>query len=382
MSKKVIMYTPAKLCEGNLTGGLKRFLELYKGLKNSNFNVVLFSGDEAEKIKQLGDENRSIKYVAPSKLFWIPSIAKSFIKNFKLINEIKRMNYDSLIVFDIPNALSFCVLRAPKIDLFLRQDLISYKEISISERVQNKNIKNIYLKLMKFSERICIREARRIIVQCEYDKKQLYGRHSNLADMLNRKTIIQINNVNPPWIVEKSIKTGKTIKNGRYKICFIGDFNNERKGQRIFLEAVRKIINNDKPIEVILIGGGSKLDSYKQEHVNYDEIKFLGRLEDPIRELKSCDLVVVPSLADSCPNTVMEALYNDVPVIGANSGGIPEILKNSSALFETNATSLQDKIEYYMDKDNLIELSEQQKKRKKELVFDWSATIIKHLSID
>ena len=97
--------------------------------------------------------------------------------------------------------------------------------------------------------------------------------------------------------------------------------------------------------------------------------------------LKQCDLLVVPSLADSCPNTVMEALYNEVPVIGSNAGGIPEILLHENALFELNVCSLKERILSYKDNNKALhELKEQQKHRKDELTFDWAARIIEIMS--
>ena len=88
-------------------------------------------------------------------------------------------------------------------------------------------------------------------------------------------------------------------------------------------------------------------------------------------------MLVVPSLADSCPNTVMEALYNEVPVIGSNAGGIPEILKDESALFELNVCSLKKRILAYKNEEKaLLELKERQMQRKEELTFDWAAKIL------
>jgi hypothetical protein len=219
VNKVVIMYTPAKLYEGNLSGGVKRFLELYKGLIANEIDVILFSSDEHNRLHSLGMENRSVRYVNPNNKTWIPLTVKSFIWNYRLINEIEKMKYDSLIVFDVPTAIHFCLLRATHVDLFIRQDLISYKSISISERTKNKTFKKIYLKLLHFSEHICIRGARKIIVQCEYDKRELYKRHYNLKELLDKKMIVQINNVNPSWIVEKSNISVRKNRSIKFKIC-------------------------------------------------------------------------------------------------------------------------------------------------------------------
>ena len=45
--------------------------------------------------------------------------------------------------------------------------------------------------------------------------------------------------------------------------------------------------------------------------------------------LKSSSVVVVPSRMESLPTTVKEAFFLNVPVIGTNVGGIPELIKNN-----------------------------------------------------
>ena len=51
--------------------------------------------------------------------------------------------------------------------------------------------------------------------------------------------------------------------------------------------------------------------------------------EDAMRIMKSSSVVVVPSRMESLPTTVKEAFYLNVPVIGTDVGGIPELIKNN-----------------------------------------------------
>ena len=51
--------------------------------------------------------------------------------------------------------------------------------------------------------------------------------------------------------------------------------------------------------------------------------------EDAMRIIKSSSIVVVPSRMESLPTTVKEAFYLNIPVIGTNVGGIPELIKNN-----------------------------------------------------
>ena len=50
--------------------------------------------------------------------------------------------------------------------------------------------------------------------------------------------------------------------------------------------------------------------------------------EDAMQIIKSSSVVVVPSRMESLPTTVKEAFFLNVPVIGTDVGGIPELIKN------------------------------------------------------
>ena len=51
--------------------------------------------------------------------------------------------------------------------------------------------------------------------------------------------------------------------------------------------------------------------------------------EDAMHIIKSSSVVVVPSRMESLPTTVKEAFFLNVPVIGTNVGGIPELITDN-----------------------------------------------------
>ena len=51
--------------------------------------------------------------------------------------------------------------------------------------------------------------------------------------------------------------------------------------------------------------------------------------KDAMKIIQSSSIVVVPSRMESLPTTVKEAFYLNVPVVGADVGGIPELIKNN-----------------------------------------------------
>ena len=372
------MYTNDKIyTTSRMTGGLKRFKMIYDGLIKRGYNVTLYCGESVADLKKYNNKAISINR-NEKKSFLFPSII-IFFRNRKTLKQIRKENYTDVIVFDVPTAVGLCVNGIKNINLFLRQDLIEYRKIMLSDQNKSKIYRWLYLKFMSLCESICCKKAKKIIAQCNYDLNNLLLRHRFLSKKIKNKSHVQINNVNTPWIVSKSRQEliTKINNNHSFSICFIGDFSNTRKGHDIFLLAMKKLFEKKCDIEVYVIGDGILLEKEKHDYSFNACIHFMGRLDNPIDIIRQVDLVVVPSRADSCPNTVLEALYNGILVIGSNAGGIPEILTDRDMLFELNVESLYMKIEeIYNNKKLYKELLKKEGIRNKELSFDWIQKII------
>ena len=97
-----------------------------------------------------------------------------------------------------------------------------------------------------------------------------------------------------------------------------------------------KITNVEKiPNQIAFVGRNShekEIDILKQaeSEINGNVVYCTDRSwEDAMRIIKSSSIVVVPSRMESLPTTVKEAFYLNVPVIGTDVGGIPELIKNN-----------------------------------------------------
>ena len=90
--------------------------------------------------------------------------------------------------------------------------------------------------------------------------------------------------------------------------------------------------------ELILVGDGplmSEIQSLKGENEN---IRLLGRLSsmEVNRILCEASISVLPSECyENFPISLLEAMANGLPVVGSRTGGIPEIIGSSGALFES-----------------------------------------------
>jgi glycosyltransferase involved in cell wall biosynthesis len=126
-----------------------------------------------------------------------------------------------------------------------------------------------------------------------------------------------------------------------------------RKGLHIFADALRLLKNTqpgDLPRKVSLLGkhamvnGGSSAAFLGALAADLPEIEFavldnLDRLQaiDYIKRTRG--LVVIPSILDNCPLTVIECIEHDLPFLAAATGGIPEMV-DDEILFHPSASEL------------------------------------------
>ena len=357
------------------TGGNKRFAELAAYLCG-RFNADLCCGDADEylgKLKERAVFRFQKKDSLPLKL--LPPEARRLVANRKTVKDIKRQRYDGVITFDVPPTIGLCLFGVKNIILMVRKDLLGYEKTIHPENTVENKVRRSYLWLC---EDVCVRKVKEIIVQCEFDKEMLLSRHPRIKNA-EKKIKVQINNVNPTWIQEKANVnpafppySGDSV----FRISFIGNFNDRRKGHEVFLPAVKDIVEQYDRVCVDVIGAGKELEKFQNMYES-DRIRFHGHVDNPLGILKSSNLLVVPSYADSCPNTVMEALYCNIPVIGSNRGGIPEILSNNSIeLFELDCDSLRTRITGLLEDQASFEvLQKDEEALRKELTFDWAARI-------
>lgn len=363
------------------TGGIRRFRELSEYVNKVNEDTTVCSFDETHNMKNRGFSNHvHIEAGKNNGLYrLLPPIFRIFFTNRRVLSKLRRQHFDKVVVFDEAPTTALILWGFSQITMLIRKDSIGYEKVSYKG---NPAIGNLKCAFLWFWELICVLGTKRIITQCVYDKNVIKKRHGLLSRLIERKTCVQINNVNPSWIISKSeeARRGTPFQNHLlFRVCFIGGFGDKRKGQDFFLDVAVEILKQTKDIEFVLVGGGPGLESYQKEY-SHPNIQFLGRMSNPLTILCDCDLLVVPSLADSCPNTVMEALYNRVPVLGSKRGGIPEILVDQEFLFDINRNELIDKIQVLKNNVNKrSELVKLQEDRRQELTFDWSERIYRIL---
>jgi teichuronic acid biosynthesis glycosyltransferase TuaC len=109
------------------------------------------------------------------------------------------------------------------------------------------------------------------------------------------------------------------------------------KGLRELLEAIIRLVPSRPRLQLFCIGEGNlqaELEAQATTAGIAGHLHFLGRRSSPeiARWLASANLFCLPSYAEGCPNSVIEALACGRPVIATRVGGIPELVNGDEGI--------------------------------------------------
>ncbi len=112
----------------------------------------------------------------------------------------------------------------------------------------------------------------------------------------------------------------------------IARLDNKKKGQEYFLRAVPLILNEYPHTQFALVGDGP--DREWLEHLTdqlgiSDRVMFAGANTELADMISILDIVVIPSIWESVPKILLEAMWLEKPVIASRVGDIPEILDDN-----------------------------------------------------
>ncbi|MFA5032425.1 MAG: glycosyltransferase family 4 protein [bacterium] len=157
------------------------------------------------------------------------------------------------------------------------------------------------------------------------------------------------------------------IKRGDEKIILsVGNFI-ELKGFSYLISAIKILKSKDIKIKLIIIGGGPGEKALKQEikelelNENIEILPSMAKTELN-RFYNLCNIFVLPSITDSKGKqeglglVLLEAMSCKKPVIGTNSGGIPDIVKDMETgllVPEKDSKALAEAIEKVLKNDSL-----------------------------
>ncbi|KXV10979.1 glycosyl transferase [Caballeronia megalochromosomata] len=117
----------------------------------------------------------------------------------------------------------------------------------------------------------------------------------------------------------------RRYKGGPVRLGLLGRVSRE-KGLEVLLE---QLLADDTLQWTLAVGGHADADYLQSIKAKYDDprVEYLGRVE-PGKFFDSIDILVVPSIwNEPFGRVTVEAYSHGVPVVGANTGGIPEVIE-------------------------------------------------------
>jgi len=177
----------------------------------------------------------------------------------------------------------------------------------------------------QFLDKLSLKKMNRVIFVSKKTQKDFVS--------LKKYNIILNGICNIP--MTKNLQT-KRFDGDTVKILAIGRLAVE-KGFDYLLKAVSEANKAGKKITVDIMGTGKEkeklLHLVKELNIN-EEVNFLGFIENPSQYFNSYDLLLMPSLTEGLPITILEALREKLPVLASNVGEIPFVINGLYPLID------------------------------------------------
>lgn len=149
----------------------------------------------------------------------------------------------------------------------------------------------------------------------------------------------------------------------KYILFGAATMKNVLKGFNYFMEAMQILSGEagiEEEVEIILFGktGSDVEESFPLPTRN---IAFIKSIDTIVDLYNAADLFVIPSLQDNLPNTIIESMLCGTPVVGFDTGGIPEMIDhrvNGYLAEYKSSTDLAEGVNWVLSADNYKQLSE------------------------
>lgn len=150
------------------------------------------------------------------------------------------------------------------------------------------------------------------------------------------------------------------------------------KDHVLFIDVARELLKYRSDLHFVMAGKGPEVEAigsllrrYKMEDC-VTGLTTISELQDVYRLI---DVVVLTSKSEGFPNVVMEAMASGTPVVAANVGGVPELIRSGETgtlIDDRDPESFADAIAYYLEHpDEAAAIAAQ-----------GQAYVVEHLSLD
>lgn len=204
---------------------------------------------------------------------------------------------------------------------------------------------------LRFFDRLTKSLVTKYTVQTEVTKKELMQK----LKLPESKFVVIPNGINlTEFNFEINVHDKKTelkLEENKLNIACVSNLR-RGKGHEYLLQAFEKIFENDKNLNLLIVGDGEKMAELKRQAENYhskNNIHFLGKRNDVKEILKISDIFVLPTLGEGMSNAILEALASSLPVITTDIPVNKEIITDNVTGFlvkPRQSRELSEKIQF------------------------------------
>jgi glycosyltransferase involved in cell wall biosynthesis len=116
----------------------------------------------------------------------------------------------------------------------------------------------------------------------------------------------------------------------KYILFGAATMKNVIKGFNYFMEAMQSLAGEggiEEEVELLLFGK-TNTDVEEAFPLKTRNIAFVKSIDTIIELYSAAHLFVIPSMQDNLPNTIIESMLCGTPVVGFDTGGIPEMIRH------------------------------------------------------
>ncbi|MDR6999608.1 glycosyltransferase family 4 protein [Neobacillus niacini] len=124
----------------------------------------------------------------------------------------------------------------------------------------------------------------------------------------------------------------KKFQNGQNKIIITCVSRlRPRKGHKYLFEALSLLKDDLYNVEVRIVGDGEMREELENQirELKLKNVYFLGSRNDIPKLLRQSDIFVQPTISDTLPISIIEAMFARQAILATNVGGIPEIIQDN-----------------------------------------------------
>jgi glycosyltransferase involved in cell wall biosynthesis len=296
---------------GELYGGVEQFIYLYaqhlRALDHAEAIVILFhDGQLSNRLRGAGIETHVVSYRLKYDPRAVRDVAR--ILSCRHIDVVHTHGYRANVI---------CAVAAASVGIPVVKTEHGKLEVALSPRLGSAKM---YLNML-IDQVITLAFVGRVV----YVTFDLSAKFRAIHRF--KSTSVIHNGIGP--IPSCSTDPPEPFDKRDFNIGIVGRVS-RIKGHMFLLSAVERL-SDIQNLRLHIIGRGPLESKLKKDCISRgieSRVKFWGFREDIHHLMRNLDVLVMPSLYEALPYTLLEAMYLRVPIIGSGVGGLREILSD------------------------------------------------------